>query len=437
MNRKALISFALTLIYFSIIVSTESSSQINSLLVSVDHLIPVSGHKISGIDHLDTITFDLSQAVCSNGTVTFPVSISSDDVIWALDFSMKWDLTKASYNSVISHKSYIMPTANYNIGDSTLRFSSFSMLAMEHNVALVSVKLNLIAGQINAEDLDIVSVLLNGSASSFKVIDGPPATSVSVVGNINILPGDTTTLVATSTSPGCSYQWSTGSGSNLIFVTNPGTYSVTVSNTNGCSSSAFVTINIANPLPVELLYFTGVATESEIHLKWATGSEHNNSHFNVYRSHDLLEYKFLGSVNSVGNSNITNSYDFFDGSSVPGENYYMLEQLDLDGTAMQFPPIVVRQGYLSVDETESVKVFPNPVKGKSMNIVASGISTGTRWSIYSFTGAHIRTLTDIHSVPQNPGDQVFFHIETDLFPGAYLLHGTDGHKSLNTKFIVE
>lgn len=57
------------------------------------------------------------------------------------------------------------------------------------------------------------------------------------------------TMTALAATTGARYQWSNGLTYHTIYVTNAGTYSVTVFNQEGCSSSA--SINVAtNPLPV-------------------------------------------------------------------------------------------------------------------------------------------------------------------------------------------
>ena len=54
-------------------------------------------------------------------------------------------------------------------------------------------------------------------------------------GNSVLCPGETLTL---SAAPGNSYAWSTGSTANEITVSNAGTYGVTVTGSNGCSSNS-------------------------------------------------------------------------------------------------------------------------------------------------------------------------------------------------------
>ena len=46
---------------------------------------------ITVINQLDSVIFDLSQSVCASGQVTFPVYFKSDDPIYAVDFSLKFN----------------------------------------------------------------------------------------------------------------------------------------------------------------------------------------------------------------------------------------------------------------------------------------------------------------------------------------------------------
>ncbi len=68
--------------------------------------------------------------------------------------------------------------------------------------------------------------------------------SVSITGNLNICGGTTTTLDAGSGFP--HYIWNTNDATQTITTGTPGTYSVTVSDDNGCSASDAVTVNVSN-----------------------------------------------------------------------------------------------------------------------------------------------------------------------------------------------
>ena len=82
------------------------------------------------------------------------------------------------------------------------------------------------------------------SASTTVVVNETPTPVIS--GNLSICDGESTTL---SVNGGDSFVWSNGSASESINVTSSGTYSVVVSNSNGCTASASVSVNILeNPI---------------------------------------------------------------------------------------------------------------------------------------------------------------------------------------------
>jgi hypothetical protein len=78
----------------------------------------------------------------------------------------------------------------------------------------------------------------NGCTDAEQVtvtVNAVPSANVVMDGNSVLCPGETLTL---SAAPGNTYAWSTGSTANEITVSNAGTYGVTVTGSNGCSSNS-------------------------------------------------------------------------------------------------------------------------------------------------------------------------------------------------------
>ena len=69
-----------------------------------------------------------------------------------------------------------------------------------------------------------------------------PSPTVDLGPDITLCSGQQATLDAGN--PGATYQWNTGANSQTIIVSTSGTYSVTVTNSNNCSSSDAVTVNV-------------------------------------------------------------------------------------------------------------------------------------------------------------------------------------------------
>lgn len=95
-----------------------------------------------------------------------------------------------------------------------------------------------------------------------------------------------------------------------------------------------------NPLPVELISFTGNCADNEVILDWATASELNSDRFVVEKSADLQTYEYITFVSAAGNSNQINHYQV----AVPRAeqlSYFRLRQEDYDGQYEYFGPISV------------------------------------------------------------------------------------------------
>jgi len=90
-----------------------------------------------------------------------------------------------------------------------------------------------------------------GISNTITVTANPaPSATITVSGSTNFCPGGSVTLTANT---GTSYAWSNGAQTQSINATTSGSYSVTVTNANGCSAtSAPVTVNVVDliaPVP--------------------------------------------------------------------------------------------------------------------------------------------------------------------------------------------
>lgn len=98
------------------------------------------------------------------------------------------------------------------------------------------------------------------------------------------------------------------------------------------------------PLPVELLSFTGRPMGSGVLLEWSTATETGSGYFVVERSMDLLRFDSIGTVPAAGCSQALMRYSLLDDRPRPGVNYYLLHQVDLDGSERLHGPVAVQLG---------------------------------------------------------------------------------------------
>jgi hypothetical protein len=113
-----------------------------------------------------------------------------------------------------------------------------------------------------------------------------------------------------------------------------------VSNT-GSWGGFVATLSVPVSLPVELLYFEGIAYPTYNVLKWATASEHNSFYFDIERSTNGIDWKTISTSPAAGNSNIQLDYSHSDKINQFTIHYYRLVQYDIDGKFKIYGPIAL------------------------------------------------------------------------------------------------
>ncbi len=177
-----------------------------------------------------------------------------------------------------------------------------------------------------------------------------------------------------------------------------------------------------NPLPVELVSFSGVCDNGLINLTWQTASEFNSSHFDVEKSRDGENWQVLTTLSSAGTSNELITYQTADHNAIDGNNYYRLRQVDIDGTEKVYDPINVSCAEVTPGYFSS---FPNP-SGTSFQVIVNnkeliGVCT---LNMVDATGKVIEQ----REIEVKDGINMFV-INQELTPGIYFLNITNGSKS--------
>lgn len=383
------------------------------------------------INQNDSVIFDLSQASCASELVTFPVWFSSDDPIYAVDFAMKFDPGDFTFLNITNVQSGLVTSAYFNIPDSTLRFTSYSGTPMLSGSPLISLRFSLPGNLISALNFDTVTAILNGDACSYGFISTFLPMSILVTGPPVLYPGDSAILTVNA-SPGLNYLWSTGQSAWQIVVNQPGTYSVSVSAIQGCSSMLSIVLQTNNPLPVELLYFRGKQVQQQVMLEWATASEFFSSHFIVERFSQSGQWDRLDSVSAAGFATGINNYHSMDQEPLSGSGLYRLLQVDRDGLTETFDAIKIPMDYSQ--RTATIWIAPNPYDPESgviPTIRIIDVETNGRVDVIDAAGKRV------YSVMINKSDKDFM-----LFLGRYPVSGnyhvvfTGDAKRFSTQWLI-
>jgi subtilisin-like proprotein convertase family protein len=180
--------------------------------------------------------------------------------------------------------------------------------------------------------------------------------------------------------------------------------------------------NDNNPLPVELVSFSGACDNGIINLTWQTASEFNSSHFDVEKSRDGENWQLLTTLPSAGTSNELITYQSTDQNGTEGNNYFRLRQVDIDGTEKLYDPINVSCSEVTTGYFSS---FPNP-SGTSFQVVVNNkeLIGACTLNMIDASGKVIEQRT----IDVKEGINLFV-INQELNPGIYFLNITNGAKS--------
>ncbi len=115
------------------------------------------------------------------------------------------------------------------------------------------------------------------------------------------------------------------------------------------------------PVPVTMLSFEAYAIDNDGLLIWQTASEINNSHFEVQRSKDGLNWTKIGTVEGNGTTNSISSYSYTDVDAKFFSNtvIYRLRQVDYDNQFAYTQERIIEFG----DEINMV-VYPVPARNE-------------------------------------------------------------------------
>jgi len=181
-----------------------------------------------------------------------------------------------------------------------------------------------------------------------------------------------------------------------------------------------VIICIVDPLPVELVSFTGEKTDRGSDLNWITASEENNEGFEIERSNNGSDWTKIGYVQGNGTSSELMQYTFLDAAPTEGTNYYRLKQNDFDGKFDYSKTVTLNYR----NEKSEFIFYPNPAH----NVLTYEGSAGTL-TIYDVHGRQIMQQT-------TNSEKTNFDI-SQLEVGVYIIEMTNNSNEKSTKRFIK
>ena len=248
------------------------------------------------------------------------------------------------------------------------------------------------ATQVTIEFTEEVVPTLMADMSILTIPRG--GTAVATVTGMNFDEGATITFNVTAEGSAMIEHSSQGA---TLTITGSGLGSsvVTITATDGDFTTKAISVQFDEQVAVELSSFVGEVVEKRVVLNWATVSQTNNAGFRVLRSTDRETYEVVSElIAGAGTTDQLMDYTFED-ADLPAVElvYYVLEQIDIDGTVHRSDPIEVLLGARFLLPTEfASSVYPNPFNPSTTISYDLPVDADVSIVIYDAIGQEIRQL---------------------------------------------
>jgi hypothetical protein len=191
-----------------------------------------------------------------------------------------------------------------------------------------------------------------------------------------------------------------------------------------------VEVYVTSSLPVTLVHFSATLDAPfGVNLCWRTASEEQNSHFNIERSTDGLQFLCIGRCEGAGTTSVTHHYRFTDANAPSPYAFYRLMQVDYDGHTTYSPILQVNTSGVDVD-------------GLVIHTVSASNGLITI-DLEQFTEDHLHLMIigfggQIHyTETQKISGRQIIGIKVKLSGGLYVLRVSNSLKRVTHKFSVD
>lgn len=174
---------------------------------------------------------------------------------------------------------------------------------------------------------------------------------------------------------------------------------------SGLSIRCIFDINI---LPVSFIDFGGIYKNEAINLAWSTSTEQDNAHFNIYKSTNGQPFKLLTAIVGKGNTNNISKYTYTDWQPINGNNYYRLDQVDINGTTTVLKYVSIKVSLKKIDVS---------VRASNNNLEITYTGDVVRVDIHNISGNKLLSR-DLNTTNTESGK---ININNSLPSGIYIL----------------
>jgi hypothetical protein len=196
---------------------------------------------------------------------------------------------------------------------------------------------------------------------------------------------------------------------------------------------------VSAPLPVELLRFeVEKANINDAHVEWITASEQNISRFEIERSTDGENFKYVTAFKGQLHSTESRIYDYLDKNLDTAKNqtfYYRLKIIETDNrhAYSEIQTITFKKGVKDI----SADVFPNPLKDNVLHVELKGNYDKNYPVAINLHDAYGRRLMDFSQNGYESGNQIDINIENGLPNGVYFLAILHNNRNFTQRLVIQ
>jgi hypothetical protein len=188
-----------------------------------------------------------------------------------------------------------------------------------------------------------------------------------------------------------------------------------------------------NVLPVTVTGIKASLQNNKVAVEWAVENEINIVKYEIEKSVDGSVFSTAGVVEALSGSNAHNTYNWLDVTPAPGANFYRLKIYDRNSETKYSAVVKV----ISVKSASgAISIYPNPVKGNTINVLLSNQSKGNyQLRLTSIAG---QVLYTANMISENGNGVLAVNITSKLTAGSYQLEVITPDGKRNThKLIAE
>jgi uncharacterized protein (DUF1501 family) len=203
--------------------------------------------------------------------------------------------------------------------------------------------------------------------------------------------------------------------------------------------SVNTTCLVSAPLPVELLRFeVEKANINDAHVEWITAFEENIARFEIERSTDGENFKYVASLKGQSHTHDSKVYTYWDKNLATDKFstfYYRLKIVEADGrpTYTEVKSITFTQQAKDI----AAKVYPNPINDNVLHVELNGNYDRTQKIDMTLTDAYGRRLMNIYSDGYATGEKIDLQIDNGIPNGIYFLTIMHNNRSFVQRLILQ